>query len=124
HLRYLNAVVDSEYTLLAMTTLGYTHNELRRMLWDRVLHDQLRRSGKRVIVDKSPSNAFIVDELRRCWPDARFIVLRRHPAAIARSIVNAGDGRDEAAATGEILRYAAALDELLSSVPATPVVRY
>jgi hypothetical protein len=124
HLRYLTAGMESEYTELAMATLGYGIGDLRRMLWDRVLHDQLRRSGKSVVVDKSPSNAFIADELRYCWPDARFIVLRRHPAAIVASIVNGGDGRDEATATAEVLRYGAALDAALDAERATPVVCY
>ncbi len=124
HLRYLTAGVESEYTELAMATLGYSADELRWMLWDRLLHDQLDRSGKSVIVDKSPSNVFIVGELRRCWPNARFILLRRHPTAIVASIVDAGDGRDEATATEQVLRYAAAMDDLLRSEPVTPVVRY
>jgi hypothetical protein len=38
-----------------------------------------------MIVDKTPNNVFIADRLRACWPDARFIFLLRHPAAIARS---------------------------------------
>jgi hypothetical protein len=124
HLRYLTAQLSSEYTELAMTTLGYTAEELRWMLWDRVLRDQLDRSGKSVIVDKSPSNVFIVSELLRCWPTARFIVLRRHPAAIVASIVNADDGRDKATAIEQVLRYAAALDAVLQVKPATPIVRY
>lgn len=124
HLRYLTVEITSEYTDLAMATAGYRGRELQYLLWDRVLHRQLSRSGKSVLVDKSPSNAFIVDDLRECWPDARFIVLRRHPADIAASIVRAGDGRDEATAQREVRRYAAAIDGLLSRQPGTPVVRY
>ena len=48
-------------------------------------HRELSASGKPIIVDKTPNNVFIPDELRACWPDARFIFLLRHPAAIAQS---------------------------------------
>ncbi|WP_213451197.1 sulfotransferase family protein [Rhizomonospora bruguierae] len=124
HLRYLHATITSEYTELAMATLGYSDNDLRYLLWDGILADRLRRSGKAVLVDKSPSNTFIHEDLRRCWPRARFIVLRRHPADIVASIVNADDGRDEAEATELVLRYARELDAVVDRDPGTPVVQY
>ncbi|GAA4263441.1 sulfotransferase family protein [Dactylosporangium darangshiense] len=124
HLRRLDAKTDGEYTKLAMATLGYSDEQLRFLLWDGVLSDLLRRSGKSVFVDKSPGNVFIHDDLRRCWPGARFIILRRHPADIVTSIVNAGDGRVEATATNLVLRYGVALDAVVDEVPGTPVVRY
>ncbi|GAA4448142.1 sulfotransferase family protein [Phytohabitans houttuyneae] len=123
HLRYLDVDIGSEYTDLAMGTLGWSRAELRHMLWDRILHRQLQASGRAVVVDKSPSNTFIVDELRACWPEARFIRLRRHPAAIAASIVAADDGRDLAAAVEHVLRVAALIDER-TDLDGAAVVRY
>lgn len=124
HLRYLRAHQDSEYTELSMNTLGYSDDRLRYLLWDSLLADLLRRSAKPTLVDKSPSNTFIHDDLRKCWPEARFIVLRRYPADVVASIVAAEDGRDEAEATELVLRYAKELDTVAARYPETPIVRY
>ena len=55
-----------------------------------------RAAASPIIVDKTPNNVFIADELRACWPDARFIFLLRHPAAIAESRRNWFKGRPDA----------------------------
>jgi hypothetical protein len=124
HLRYLTVGVDSEYTELSLQVLGLDADQLRYLLWDRLFHRELTRSGKRTLVDKSPSNVWIYEDLLRCWPGARFIVLRRHPAAIVDSIVRAEDGRDKRAATELVHRFADAMDAALSASPEAPVVRY
>lgn len=124
HLRYLSVGIDSEYTQLSMRMFGLDVDELRHLLWDRLLHRELIRSGKCTVVDKSPSNVWIYDELRRCWPDARFIFLRRHPVAIVDSIVHAGDGRDQQTAGDLVQRFADAMDAAMATVPDAPIVRY
>jgi len=59
----------------------------RRML--PYLYDQaLQVSGKSVFLDKSPRYYFIVDELRRTFPDARFVVLIRNPLGVLSSILD------------------------------------
>jgi hypothetical protein len=58
---------------------------LEYLLWDRVLDRELQRSGKRYIVNKNPTDVFVADRIRECWPDARLIFLLRHPLSIARS---------------------------------------
>lgn len=57
--------------------------ELEHLLWDRVLHRDLRLSGKRLIVDKTPTNVL------RWRPRARYIFLLRHPLRIVESAVTA-----------------------------------
>jgi len=85
HLRYISVSLDRKWSERSMKEMGLDADTLRYLLWDRILHRELASSGKSIIVDKTPNNVFITDELRACWPDARFIFLLRHPAAIAQS---------------------------------------
>jgi hypothetical protein len=85
HLRYVSVQFDERWSERSMTELGLDTRATEHLLWDRLLHRELAASGKRIIADKTPNNVFIVDRLREAWPDARFIYLLRHPAAIARS---------------------------------------
>ena len=85
HLRYISASLDKKWSVRSMKETGIDEQGLRFLLWDRILHRELAASGKRTIVEKTPNNVFIADEIKACWPDARFIFLLRHPASIARS---------------------------------------
>lgn len=69
----------------AMEALGHNLADVEHLLWDRVLHRELVRSGKETVVEKTPSNVFVAHRFAACWPDARFIFLMRHPVSIARS---------------------------------------
>lgn len=67
---------------------------LRRMY--SYLYDQsLIASGKSVFVDKTPRYYLILPELVRTFPEARFILLVRHPLAVLSSMVRtwAPDGK-------------------------------
>jgi hypothetical protein len=94
NLGHVKITIDTDYASLGMSLLGYSAAELQGLLWDRVLHTVLARSGKTVIVDKSPSNVWIHRHLWEYWPYARLMVLRRHPADIAASIVRTKDSPD------------------------------
>jgi hypothetical protein len=85
HLRHVSVTVPEGNLQKAMNEVGLDSERLRFLLWDRVLHRELTAHGKRILVNKTPSDVFIVDEIARCWPDARFIFMLRHPGAIARS---------------------------------------
>jgi sulfotransferase family protein len=85
HLRYVSVNFDQKWSERSMAELGLDTRATEYLLWDRLLHRELAASGKAIIADKTPNNVFIVDRLRECWPDARFIFLLRHPGAIARS---------------------------------------
>jgi Sulfotransferase family len=85
HLRDISVSVSEGYPEKGLAEAGLDAERLRFLLWDRVLHRELSESGKRILVSKTPTDVFIADEIARCWPDARFIYLLRHPAAIARS---------------------------------------
>jgi len=96
HLRAISVRARGRWARASAAQLGLAGDGLTHLLWDRLLHRSLVASGKRLIVDKTPNNVFIADELRACWPDARFVFLLRHPAAIARSRRNLRphDGRN------------------------------
>ncbi|MEA2321288.1 MAG: hypothetical protein QOD81_1138 [Solirubrobacteraceae bacterium] len=83
HLRDLDVAVTSPYAEQALAEIGLDAAQLDYLLWDRLLHRELAQSGKRLLVNKTPTDVFIADRIRECWPDARFIFLLRHPAAVA-----------------------------------------
>src|SRR3954464_14370855 len=85
HLRDLKVQVTEGYPQEAMSEIGLDAGRLEYLLWDRVLQRELAQSGKRWLVNKTPSDVFIADRIMECWPDARFIFLLRHPLAVARS---------------------------------------
>lgn len=106
HVRRLTVSFGTPLARKAMEALGHNQADLEHMLWDRVLHRELVRSGKRTIVDKTPANAFAHARIAACWPDARYIFLLRHPASIAASWYEADPvkrTREEAAS--DALRY-------------------
>jgi hypothetical protein len=85
HFRRLHVVPDRTPVIQAMDALDLNIRDLEHLLWDRLLDRELRRSGKRLIVEKTPSNVFAVDRLKTAWPQARFVYLIRHPFSIATS---------------------------------------
>ncbi|MCA2224088.1 sulfotransferase family protein [Nonomuraea aurantiaca] len=106
HVRRLAVEFGTSLAERSMAALGHNRADLEHLLWDRVLHRELVRSGKRHIVDKTPANAFAHQRIATCWPDARFVFLLRHPASIAASWHEAApDKRDREAAAADALRY-------------------
>ncbi|HZC52557.1 MAG TPA: sulfotransferase, partial [Mycobacterium sp.] len=86
HLSDLRVVFNSRLADEAMAEVGLDEVQLEFLLRDRVLHRELTRHGKRVLVNKTPNDAFRWRRIVECWPDVRFIFLLRHPAAIADSL--------------------------------------
>jgi hypothetical protein len=111
HLRTLHVHLSREFTDDAMRALALDKEELEHVLWDRVLHLELQRSGKDVIVDKTPPNTLIWPRLHRCWPHARYILLLRHPGAVVASLTARRDDPDHEAIRTEVLGYAEKLEE-------------
>ena len=111
HLRTLHVHLSREFTGDAMQALDLDKDELEHVLWDRVLHLELERSGKDVIVDKTPPNTLIWPRLHRCWPSARYILLLRHPGAVIASLTDRRDAPDHEAIRAEVLGYAEKLEE-------------
>ncbi|WP_440087695.1 sulfotransferase family protein [Streptosporangium sp. LJ11] len=106
HVRRLRVEFGTSLAEKAMEALGHERADLEHLLWDRVLHRELVKSGKTFVVDKTPANAFAHRRIAACWPDARFVFLLRHPASVASSWYEAGAGKrtpEEAAL--DALRY-------------------
>ncbi|MEV4838157.1 sulfotransferase [Nonomuraea sp. NPDC049486] len=85
HFRRMTVAFGTDPVRQAMRLLGHTHADVEHLVWDRLLHRELSRSGKPILVEKTPSNVFVWKRLRTCWPDARFIFLLRHPMSIVQS---------------------------------------
>ncbi|MCK2215834.1 sulfotransferase [Actinomadura sp. ATCC 31491] len=124
HVRRLSVDFGTSLAEKAMAALGHNKADLEHLLWDRVLHRELVRSGKRYIVDKTPANAFAYERLAACWPDARFVFLLRHPASIATSWHEASpDKRTPEEAAADALRYMKAVERARKALPGL-TVRY
>jgi hypothetical protein len=111
HLRDMQVTLREGYPEKALREVGLDEERLRHLLWDRVLHRELHESGKRILVNKTPNDVFIADDIVRCWPDARFIFLLRHPASIAKSRHKARPQDDHERNVATVLRYGIALEE-------------
>jgi len=88
HLRTLRVQPTPGFSEESMLELGLDQVELEHVLWDRVLGLELERSGKDIIVDKTPGNVFIWERLKYAWPKARFLFLLRHPEGVVTSLLN------------------------------------
>ena len=118
HLRYVSVRLDEKWSERSMKEMGLDQKRLEYLLWDRILHRELAGSGKRQIVDKTPNNIFIADRLAECWPDARFVFLLRHPAAIARSrMAVKGEDFDVDKNLALIKRYCDTLESVRQTFP-------
>jgi hypothetical protein len=112
HIRRLTVNLTTDPVQQAMEALGHNQSDIEHILWDRMLHRELVRSGKPFIVDKTPSNSFAWKRIATCWPDTRFIFLLRHPASIARSWHEGDpDGRPMEEAVRHTLRFMRAVED-------------
>jgi hypothetical protein len=111
HLAGIKVNMSSKYVKSAMQELGLGTDTLQFLLWDRLLQRELMRNNKRLLVNKTPSDALMWRRIARCWSDVRFIFLLRHPAAVTDSWQRARKDwtRDE---VGEdVKRYMVAVEE-------------
>jgi hypothetical protein len=115
HLRSIDVNVKGKYGDKALAEVKLDRDELNHVLWDWYLHRELASTGKSILVNKTPSDVFIAEQIKACWPDARFIFLLRHPVAIARSR-HALRPQDSVERNEEmVLRYATALEAARAS---------
>jgi hypothetical protein len=117
HFRRMTVNLPTDPLQQALTALGHKHSDVEHILWDRMLHRELLRSGKKILVEKTPSNVFAWKRISTCWPDARFIYLIRHPLSIATSWHEADpEARPMEEAVPHALRYATYLEEARQKV--------
>jgi hypothetical protein len=130
-LKHLGVRADTKWIQASLEGLELTTEDVEHMLWDRVLAEALRRSGKPRIVIKTPANVLIWERIAACWPDARFVFLLRHPAAAVASLHSSFDpawhptteagNMEESVAKG--LRYMTVLEQAREALPGF-TVRY
>jgi len=123
HLRRLQVVISKAYAELSVEQSGLTLEGLEHLLWDRLLDRELQKSGKQLIVEKTPSNLLMWKRLRRAWPKARYVYLLRHPSAVADSWQRAHPKRSQETVHLEVLRYMDALQAARGTLTGH-VVRY
>ena len=123
HLRGLKVRLSKRNAVKAMRELGLDQIELEHLLWDRVLDRELQRSGKKYIVNKTPSDVFMWRRIAACWPDARFVFLLRHPLAVARSRQAYHPAENLETNARKVLGYMNALEEARRELPGF-TVRY
>jgi hypothetical protein len=111
HLRDIRVALKSKYAERALEEGRLTKDDLEHVLWDWYLHRQLAATGKSILVNKTPSDVFITEDIKACWPDARFIFLLRHPVAVARSRHALRPEDSDERNTEMVLRYANALEK-------------
>ncbi len=123
HLRDLTVKVKTDYALKALGEIGLDDEQLRFLLWDRLLQRELAAAGKEILVNKTPNDAFVADLIARCWTDARFIYLLRHPGAIARSRQATRPQDSPERNARMVLRYGNAIEQARVAHPGV-TVRY
>ncbi|MGH8900028.1 MAG: sulfotransferase family protein [Egibacteraceae bacterium] len=120
HLNLFTVPTSDKFVRWALASLAMTARDVEYLLWDRMLHHELVRSGKQVLVEKTPDNVMLWRRIRECWPAAKYIFLVRHPAHIATSL---GRIYGKGIAVKEVLKFARAMDEARAEL-AGPTVRY
>jgi hypothetical protein len=114
---------SERYAEVAIDALGLTLRDLEHLLWDRVLHYQLMRSGKSTVVNKTTNDVLMWRRIAECWPRARYIYLVRHPASIAASLAQAWEGRTGMDPVGRTVGFVQAINEARAELPGL-TVRY
>jgi len=85
----------------------------------------LEPSGKRYFLDKTPAYALVLPFLRKLYPQARYVVLTRHPLAVMSSYANSffdGDWQAAHAFNPVVDRYVRAISTFLGD-PAEHVLQ-
>ena len=111
HLDSLQVQLSTDYAGDVMGELGLARTTLEHLLWDRVLDHELCRSGKDIIVDKTPSNALIWRRVATAWPNARYLFLLRHPGSVLESVLSRHHDAEPESAVREVSAYVAGVQE-------------
>lgn len=107
----------------AMEEIGLNQQRLNGLLWDRVLHRELVRSQKSIVVSKTPRDTLAWRHMLNTWPQARVIYLVRHPAAIVNSWNAARPQWTREETAEDVLGFVTAMAAARARLPGI-VVRY
>lgn len=123
HLGSLRVTPDGWYGQSAIKALDLAPRDLENLLWDRVLHLELSKAQKSVLVDKTPYNTILWRRINDSWPQARYIFLERHPLRIFESLATSRPDVDVAEHYDNVNKYTQALARARAALPG-PTVRY
>jgi hypothetical protein len=87
---------------------------------DTLYGEMCAQGGTQYFLDKTPANALVLPFLKKLYPQAQYIVLTRHPAAIFASYVESffdGDARAADSFNPILSRYIPALADFLEDPP-------
>jgi len=118
HLGYYAAVERAPYDPLPRGEEEYL--DALRACTDRLYAGLLEGSGARLLLDKTPAYALVLDFVARLYPEARYIVLTRNPLAVWSSYVQSffdGDHRVAHAWNPLLERYVPAVGRFLRERP-------
>jgi hypothetical protein len=124
HFRSVRVRYTNRETKKAFAELGIPPQTMENMLWDRMFAQLLVDSGKSVVVDKTPSNTMAWRRISDWWPDARFLILLRHPVHIADSLIASRRDIPLEKHYQRVNSYVTALDAARKGLPGSHVVRY
>jgi hypothetical protein len=124
HLSNWRVETNSKVAQAALEAAGLSPEELANLLWDRVMHLELVKARKSIIVDKTPRNTLQWKRIAAVWPEARFLILLRHPMRVAESLASAHPQIPEAKHRAELERYALALHDAQHQAKHALTVRY
>ncbi len=125
HLGSIDVTCANWFSERAMKALGLGRGDLEHLLWDRIMHRELVKSGKEFVVEKTPANVYMHRRIRDCWPDARFVFLLRHPESVARSWHESDPvKRPYDKAVTDVLRYLDAVEKARAAEEDGCTVRY
>lgn len=94
--------------------------EALRSYTDTLYGRMLERSGRAFFLDKTPANALVLPFLAKLYPDAKYLVLTRHPVAVFSSYANSffnGDWRAAHDFNPILERYVSAMGRFLRERP-------
>ncbi|WP_236796140.1 sulfotransferase [Amycolatopsis sp. GM8] len=108
---------SDRYASISLDALGLSIRELEHLLWDRLLHHELLRSGKDLIVNKTTSSVQSWRRIAECWPDARYVFLFRNPLHIADSLARAWPDRPDIDPARRAAEFVAVMNEARAELP-------
>ncbi|MFP3962685.1 sulfotransferase [Actinomadura fulvescens] len=88
HLDGMNVRISGRSAKDAVPAMGMIRQDLDNLLWDALLYRSLVRSGKKILVEKTPDNVRMWRRISTHWPEARYIFLLRNPLNILDSMRN------------------------------------
>ncbi|HGY54755.1 MAG TPA: glycosyltransferase [Caldithrix abyssi] len=85
---FRDAVIGMEDFTAQLPKGEETYVEALRLMAGHLYNSALQKAGKSRFLDKTPRYYFIINELQRVFPQARFVFLWRNPLAVLSSILD------------------------------------